>query len=416
MPSYYRLEDSNGSRRRFAARRCSRRSKIEDVVAYLMTLDVKRDHGRKRPHHARELLAGAAPPARRRCCRFRPARRGNARDDAGRDPRVIGEAPVNKGKVTLDIPPLVENGNTVAMTVAVESPMTADGPRQGDPRLQREEPAAQCHQRLFRPARRPRRLLDPHPPRRHPERRRHRRDERRLVLVRQRRRDRHARGLPGVQLMMARTLINVPPKAKRGQVIEIKTLISHIMETGYRRNATGDADPARHHQQLRLPLQRRRDLPRRSVSRRSRPIRSSPSSRSRPRAERFEFKLDRRPRRTQVQPPRSPSNERAVPSVARLADANRHLPAGQSERQVRLRIAALRLGALAQRRDRAAADFPNRAARTADLSAPTPGRCRTTTPPIPACCRCSTARRCGTTRPARPTTPAPTATAMRHRA
>jgi sulfur-oxidizing protein SoxY len=37
---------------------------------------------------------------------------------------VIGEAPVKKGKVTLDIPPLVENGNTVAMSVSVESPMT----------------------------------------------------------------------------------------------------------------------------------------------------------------------------------------------------------------------------------------------------------------------------------------------------
>ena len=42
---------------------------------------------------------------------------------------------------------------------------------------------------------------------------------------------------------MARTLINVPPKAKRGQVIEIKTLISHVMETGYRRNETGVAIP-----------------------------------------------------------------------------------------------------------------------------------------------------------------------------
>jgi sulfur-oxidizing protein SoxZ len=42
---------------------------------------------------------------------------------------------------------------------------------------------------------------------------------------------------------MARTLINVPPKAKRGQVIEIKTLISHIMETGYRRNEIGGAIP-----------------------------------------------------------------------------------------------------------------------------------------------------------------------------
>jgi len=42
---------------------------------------------------------------------------------------------------------------------------------------------------------------------------------------------------------MARTLINVPAKAKRGQVVEIKTLISHIMETGYRRNETGALIP-----------------------------------------------------------------------------------------------------------------------------------------------------------------------------
>ncbi len=39
--------------------------------------------------------------------------------------RLIGEQPVRPGKVTLDIPPLVENGNTIAMSVAVESPMTA---------------------------------------------------------------------------------------------------------------------------------------------------------------------------------------------------------------------------------------------------------------------------------------------------
>jgi sulfur-oxidizing protein SoxY len=38
---------------------------------------------------------------------------------------IIGEAAVNKGKVTLDVPPLVENGNTVALTVTVDSPMTA---------------------------------------------------------------------------------------------------------------------------------------------------------------------------------------------------------------------------------------------------------------------------------------------------
>lgn len=39
--------------------------------------------------------------------------------------RVIGEARVQKGKVRLDLPPLVENGNSVPMTVTVASPMTA---------------------------------------------------------------------------------------------------------------------------------------------------------------------------------------------------------------------------------------------------------------------------------------------------
>jgi sulfur-oxidizing protein SoxY len=38
---------------------------------------------------------------------------------------VVGEAPVRAGKVKLDVPPLVENGNTVPMTVSVASPMTA---------------------------------------------------------------------------------------------------------------------------------------------------------------------------------------------------------------------------------------------------------------------------------------------------
>jgi sulfur-oxidizing protein SoxZ len=42
---------------------------------------------------------------------------------------------------------------------------------------------------------------------------------------------------------MASALINVPAKAKRGEVIEIKTLMSHIMETGYRRTATGEVVP-----------------------------------------------------------------------------------------------------------------------------------------------------------------------------
>src|SRR5438105_14105764 len=39
---------------------------------------------------------------------------------------VVGSAAVKTGKVKLDIPPLVENGNTVPMTVSVACPMTAE--------------------------------------------------------------------------------------------------------------------------------------------------------------------------------------------------------------------------------------------------------------------------------------------------
>ena len=42
---------------------------------------------------------------------------------------------------------------------------------------------------------------------------------------------------------MASALINVPAKAKRGQVIEIKALMSHIMETGFRHTAAGELVP-----------------------------------------------------------------------------------------------------------------------------------------------------------------------------
>ena len=42
---------------------------------------------------------------------------------------------------------------------------------------------------------------------------------------------------------MARVLINVPPKAKRGDVVQIKTLISHIMEPGFRPGADGRIVP-----------------------------------------------------------------------------------------------------------------------------------------------------------------------------
>lgn len=39
--------------------------------------------------------------------------------------QVVGSAQVRKGRVDLDVPPLVENGNTVSLVVTVDSPMTA---------------------------------------------------------------------------------------------------------------------------------------------------------------------------------------------------------------------------------------------------------------------------------------------------
>ena len=42
---------------------------------------------------------------------------------------------------------------------------------------------------------------------------------------------------------MSGALVTVPPTAKRGAIIEIKTLVSHNMETGYRRTERGASIP-----------------------------------------------------------------------------------------------------------------------------------------------------------------------------
>ena len=72
----------------------------------------------------RELLIGASATGAVMLLAVRPA---GATPETMRAAirSVVGEAAVKTGKVKLDIPPLVENGNTVAMTVTVESPMTA---------------------------------------------------------------------------------------------------------------------------------------------------------------------------------------------------------------------------------------------------------------------------------------------------
>ena len=45
-----------------------------------------------------------------------------AMDEAIR--KVTGGAQVRKGRIKLDVPPLIENGNSVVLSVTVESPMT----------------------------------------------------------------------------------------------------------------------------------------------------------------------------------------------------------------------------------------------------------------------------------------------------
>ena len=42
---------------------------------------------------------------------------------------------------------------------------------------------------------------------------------------------------------MARALISVPTTAKRGDILAIKTLVQHPMETGYRRDTMGGVIP-----------------------------------------------------------------------------------------------------------------------------------------------------------------------------
>jgi sulfur-oxidizing protein SoxZ len=42
---------------------------------------------------------------------------------------------------------------------------------------------------------------------------------------------------------MAKALVNVPAKVRKGEIVEIKALIAHPMETGYRTGADGRLVP-----------------------------------------------------------------------------------------------------------------------------------------------------------------------------
>lgn len=63
------------------------------------------------------LPAVVAPPARAQI-------QANPAQLAMAIRKIVGSAEVKTGKVKLDVPPLSENGNSVTMTVTVDSPMT----------------------------------------------------------------------------------------------------------------------------------------------------------------------------------------------------------------------------------------------------------------------------------------------------
>jgi sulfur-oxidizing protein SoxY len=88
-------------------------------LSFEVKLEMDRDRSRREILQAAAALAGGGVLLSIRPAAATP----EMMKDAVRN--VIGEAPVKKGKVKLDLPPLVENGNSVPCTVSVESPMTA---------------------------------------------------------------------------------------------------------------------------------------------------------------------------------------------------------------------------------------------------------------------------------------------------
>lgn len=73
----------------------------------------------------RDVLAGAGALAGATLLALRPGKATPASmQEAIR--KVTGEAELRRGRITMEIPALVENGNVVPLSIAVDSPMTAD--------------------------------------------------------------------------------------------------------------------------------------------------------------------------------------------------------------------------------------------------------------------------------------------------
>ena len=147
------------------------------------------------------------------------------------------------GRVTIDVARLVDNGNAVPVTVRVESPMSAADHVRAIALFNERNPERDVARFALSRALRSRRRVDAHPARDVAAARRDRDDERRQPLVGRGRRRGHARRVHRGRGVMARTLITVPQDAKRGDVVEIRVLIAHPMETGFRAGSDGKRVP-----------------------------------------------------------------------------------------------------------------------------------------------------------------------------
>src|SRR3954454_22092919 len=80
------------------------------------------------PQPSPRVFLRRTPPLADGAVPLRPGAKARATPEAMRQAirEVLGEAEAHPGKVTLDIPALVENGNAVPLTVSVESPMSEE--------------------------------------------------------------------------------------------------------------------------------------------------------------------------------------------------------------------------------------------------------------------------------------------------
>ena len=199
--------------------------------------------------------------------------------------QIVGEAAVKPGKIKLDLPPLVENGNTRRDDRLGRQPDDGEGLRQGDPRLHREEPAAERHQRQARPARRQGRDPDARAARRHPD---GRSPSAKCPTARSgpTRSTSSSRSAPAWRICSDGRAHphqrSAEGQARRDHPDQDADLAHHGDRLPPRQRRP--ADPARHHHVVRLHLQRRGRSSRPRSIRPSPPIRSSPSTPWRPRA------------------------------------------------------------------------------------------------------------------------------------